>query len=137
MALDLGLVDPANRAAVLVNLVADLEKRKYAMTVGEVGLPYLLRALADAGRSDVVFALNNQTESPGYGYQLKMGATALPETWNDNRDNSQIQFMLCVPPRKNRERMETGRPASDDACHYPAKFDGNYLCPDEKRQIHH
>jgi len=94
MALDLGLVEPANRAAVVANLVSDLEKRKYAMTVGEVGLPYLLRALADAGRSDVVFALNNQTESPGYGYQLKMGATALPETWNDNRDNSQIQFML-------------------------------------------
>jgi hypothetical protein len=94
LALDLGLVEAASRAAVLKNLVGDLERRKYVLTVGEVGLPYLLRALATAGRSDVIFAVNNQTECPGYGYQLKMGATALPETWNANRDNSQIQFML-------------------------------------------
>jgi hypothetical protein len=94
LALDLGLVEAANRAAVLKNLVGDLEQRKYVLTVGEVGLPYLIRALASAGRSDVIFAVNNQTEGPGYGYQLKMGATALPETWNANRDNSQIQFIL-------------------------------------------
>jgi alpha-L-rhamnosidase len=92
--LALGLAAPANRLAVLTNLVADIEKRDYAMTVGEVCLPYLLQALAGAGRSDVVFAMNNQARHPGYGYQLKMGATALCETWNADRDNSQIQFML-------------------------------------------
>jgi alpha-L-rhamnosidase len=94
VALALNLVEPIPRADVLANLVADLEKRNYAMTVGEVGLPYLLRALAQAGRSDIIFAINNQTENPGYGYQLKMGATALCETWDAGRDNSQIQFML-------------------------------------------
>jgi hypothetical protein len=57
-------------------------------------LPYLLRALAQAGRSDVIFAINNQTDKPGYGYQLKMGATALCETWNAGNDNTQSQFML-------------------------------------------
>jgi hypothetical protein len=94
VALALGLSEPANRAAVLANLIADLEKRNYAMTVGEAGLPYLLRALAEAGRSDTIFSMNNQSDNPGYGYQLKMGATALCETWNAGRDNSQIQFML-------------------------------------------
>jgi hypothetical protein len=93
-ALDLGLVQPANRAAVLDNLLSDLKSRKYAMTVGEIGLPYLLRALASAGRSDVIYAINNQTDNPGYGYQLKMGATALCETWDANHDNCQIQLML-------------------------------------------
>ncbi|MBC8096030.1 MAG: family 78 glycoside hydrolase catalytic domain [Akkermansiaceae bacterium] len=93
-ALALDLVAPENRPAVLAHLVADIEKRDYALTVGEVCLPYLLRALAGAGRSDVVFAMNNQSKHPGYGYQLKMGATALCETWNAHRDNSQIQFML-------------------------------------------
>jgi hypothetical protein len=93
-ALDLGLVEPAHRAAVLANLVADLKNGKYAMTVGEIGLPYMLRALASGGRSDVIYLINNQTENPGYGYQLKMGATALCETWDANRDNSQIQLML-------------------------------------------
>jgi alpha-L-rhamnosidase len=93
-ALDLGLVLPAHRAAVLDNLLGDLKARKYAMTVGEIGLPYMLRALASAGRSDIVYAINNQTDNPGYGYQLKMGATALCETWDGNRDNCQIQLML-------------------------------------------
>jgi hypothetical protein len=93
-ALDLGLVEPAHRDAVLDNLVADLKNGKYAMTVGEIGLPYMLRALASGGRSDVIYLINNQTDNPGYGYQLKMGATALCETWDANRDNSQIQLML-------------------------------------------
>ena len=93
-ALDLGLVQPPNRAAVLDNLLGDLKDRNYAMTVGEIGLPYMLRALASAGRSDIVYAINNQTDHPGYGYQLKMGATALCETWDANRDNCQIQLIL-------------------------------------------
>jgi alpha-L-rhamnosidase len=94
MALVMGLVDPANRKAVLDNLVADIEKRNYENTTGEVGMRYVLRALADGGRSDVVFRMNNQDGLPGYGYQLKMGATALTETWDAYRDNSQNQFML-------------------------------------------
>jgi hypothetical protein len=94
IALVMGLVDPASRQAVLDNLVADLEKRQYTLTVGEVGLEYLFRALADGGRSDVIYAMNNQSDRPGYGYQLKMGATALCECWDAHRDNSQNQFML-------------------------------------------
>jgi hypothetical protein len=94
MALDLGLVESTNREAVLQHIVDDLAQQHYAMTIGEVGLPYLLRALAAGGRSDVIFDMANQTEYPGYGYQLKMGATALPETWNAGRDNTQIQFIL-------------------------------------------
>jgi hypothetical protein len=94
MALDLGLVEPANQPAVVQHIVDNLAQHHYAMIVGEVGLPYLLRALAAGGRSDVIGDMANQTEYPGYGYQLKMGATALPETWNAGRDNTQIQFML-------------------------------------------
>ncbi len=94
MALDTGLVAPVNRQAVVNNLVADLEQHKQTMTVGEVCLPYMLRALAGAGRSDVIYAINNQSETPGYGYQLKKGATALCETWEAAPDNSQNQFML-------------------------------------------
>lgn len=94
MALVLGLAAPDHRAEVLKNLVADIEKRNYENTTGEVGMRYMLRALADGGRSDVVYRMNNQDQEPGYGYQLKMGATALPETWDAYKDNSQNQFML-------------------------------------------
>jgi alpha-L-rhamnosidase len=93
MALDLGLVEPTKRPAVFQHIVEDLAQQHYAMTIGEVGLPYLLRALAAGGRSDVIHDMANQTEYPGYGYQSKMGATALPE-WNGGRNNTQIQFIL-------------------------------------------
>jgi hypothetical protein len=38
--------------------------------------------------------MNNQSEKPGYGYQLKMGATSLTEAWNAARGSSQNHFML-------------------------------------------
>jgi hypothetical protein len=88
------LAEPANRQAVLNAIVDDVQKRGNALTAGDVGYRYLLRALADGGRSDVVFAMNNQTDAPGYGYQLKMGATSLTEAWNAERSASQNHFML-------------------------------------------
>ena len=54
----------------------------------------MLRALAGGGRSDVIFDMNNQSEKPGYGYQLKMGATSLTEAWNADKRSSQNHFML-------------------------------------------
>ena len=65
-----------------------------ALTTGDVGYRYLLRALADGGRSDVIFALNNQPDKPGYGYQLAQGATSLTEAWNADPRSSQNHFML-------------------------------------------
>ena len=90
----LGLCVPANRAAVLEAIVRDVRAHGNAMTAGDVGYRYLLRALADGGRSDVVFDMVNQSEKPGYGYQLKMGATSLTEAWDAGRDSSQNHFML-------------------------------------------
>jgi hypothetical protein len=94
MALAMGLAEPSAREVVVNNLVADIERRKYENTTGEVGMRYLFEALAAGGRSDVAYRMNNQDLQPGYGYQLKMGATALAETWDAWRDNSQNQFML-------------------------------------------
>ena len=90
----MGLCDPTNRAAVLEAVVRDVRARGNALTAGDVGYRYLLRALADGGRSDVIFDLNHQSEKPGYGYQLKKGATSLTEAWNAGRSSSQNHFML-------------------------------------------
>ena len=90
----MGLCDPANRAAVLEAVVRDVRARGNALTAGDVGYRYLLRALADGGRSDVIFDLNHQSEKPGYGFQLKKGATSLTEAWNAGRSSSQNHFML-------------------------------------------
>jgi alpha-L-rhamnosidase len=92
MPLVLGITEPGHREAVLQNIVADVQAK--GLTAGDVGYRYLLRALADGGRSDVIFTLNNQSEKPGYGYQLKMGATSLTEAWDAARGPSQNHFML-------------------------------------------
>lgn len=86
------ICEPEHRAAVLGNIVADVQKNN--LTAGDVGYRYLLRALAQGGRSDVIYAMNNQFEKPGYGYQLKMGATSLTEAWDARRNASQNHFML-------------------------------------------
>ena len=90
----MGLCEPANRAAVLEAIVADVRRRGNALTAGDVGYRYLLRALAEGGRSDVIFDINNQSDKPGYGMQLKKGATSLTEAWDAGRDSSQNHFML-------------------------------------------
>ncbi len=92
IALQMNLVEPVRRAAVLDALVRDV--REKGLTAGDVGYRYVLRALADNGRSDVIFEMTNQSERPGYGYQLKMGATSLTEAWDARRTSSQNHFML-------------------------------------------
>ncbi|MGH8023090.1 MAG: alpha-L-rhamnosidase C-terminal domain-containing protein, partial [Limisphaerales bacterium] len=118
MPLVMGLVAPSNRASVLQAIVRDVGSRDDALTSGDVGYRYLLQALAthgnhvrlqlgfdgsghyvmrllpEGGRSDMIFAMNNQTNKPGYGYQLARGATSLTESWNARRGSSQDHFML-------------------------------------------
>lgn len=86
------LVPRSDREAVLAHVVEDVEKN--GMTAGDVGYRYLLCALSEGGRSDVIHALNNQSDKPGYGMQLKRGATALTEAWDALPSSSQNHFML-------------------------------------------
>lgn len=90
--LDMGMVPEENRAEVLGSLVKRLQAD--GLKAGEIGFPYLLRALANGGRSDVIFAMINQTDKPGYGFQLNYGATSLPEDWDYKPSSSQNHFML-------------------------------------------
>lgn len=92
MPLVLDMVEPEHRASVLASLVKDVQER--GLTAGDVGYRYLLRALADHGRSDVIYAMNNQSEKPGYGLQLQRGATSLTEAWDASAGSSQNHFML-------------------------------------------
>jgi alpha-L-rhamnosidase len=84
------ICEPSNRAVVVDAIVQDV--RKNGLTAGDVGYRYLLRALADGGRSDVIFEMNNQTNKPGYGMQLAKGKTSLTEAWDGG--SSQDHFML-------------------------------------------
>jgi hypothetical protein len=90
----LGMVEPADRPRVLAALVRDVAQHAGEMTTGDIGYRYLLQALAQGGRSDVVYRMINQDDKPGYGYMLKEGATSLTETWDASRSASWDHFML-------------------------------------------
>ncbi len=94
MPLVLGLVPSGQESRVLENLVADIRKRGNHVSAGDVGFHYVVRALTDAGRSDVLYDILSTTDSPSYAYQLSRGATTLTEAWNANPNTSQNHFML-------------------------------------------
>jgi len=77
----MGLVESGDKPSVINNIVKDLKARNNALTAGDIGFRYLVQVLDDAGRSDIVYAMNNRSDVPGYGYQLAHGATSLTESW--------------------------------------------------------
>ncbi len=81
MSLYMGLVPDGERDRVLASLVADIEGRGFALTAGDIGYRYVLCALLEGGRSDVIYNMNSRYDVPGYGWQLTHGATALTESW--------------------------------------------------------
>lgn len=89
MALCAEVVPQADRAALVAEIVADLQKRGWQQTPGDVGHVYLIRALAEAGRSDVLHRVYARDGLGSYGGILKKGLTSLPETWDAMMDGSQ------------------------------------------------
>jgi alpha-L-rhamnosidase len=89
MALCAGLVAPADRALLVEDIIADLEKRGWQQTPGDVGHVYFIRALAEAGRSDILHRVYSRTGLGSYGGILAKGLTSLPETWDAMMDGSQ------------------------------------------------
>jgi hypothetical protein len=82
MALCAGLVPEQDKSAVLQAIIGDLEKRDYQQTSGDAGHLFFIRALAQAGRSDILHKVYSRTGLGSYGGILAKGLTAMPETWD-------------------------------------------------------
>ena len=90
----LGMVPEGERARVLAALVADIEAHGVRLTTGDVGNRYLFRVLADNGLNELMYAMHNHEDTPGYGFQLKYGATTLTEQWDPRQGSSWNHFMM-------------------------------------------
>jgi hypothetical protein len=77
----LGIPDEADREKIFENLVDSIIADNKALTAGDVGFHYLVEALTRGGAAQLMFDMINRDDVPGYGYQLKKGATALTESW--------------------------------------------------------
>jgi hypothetical protein len=76
-----GLVDDTNKIKVLENLVNSIYANGKKLTAGDIGFHYLVKALTDGNKSQLLFEMNARDDVPGYGFQLKKDATALTESW--------------------------------------------------------
>lgn len=94
VSLFLEMVEPEYRQAVLDNLVADVRNRGNRLTTGDVGNRYLYQALARNSYNDVMYALHNHHDTPGYGFQISFGLTTLTEQWDPRNGNSWNHFMM-------------------------------------------
>lgn len=94
MPLSVGLVAEKNKKAVVKNLVDSIYAGNKALTAGDIGFHFLINALDEAGASQLIYEMNNRDDVPGYGFQLKKGATALTESWPALENVSNNHLML-------------------------------------------
>jgi len=94
MPLCIGLVDPSDKEVVLKNLVDSIYANNKALTAGDIGFHFLIKALDDGGKSQLIYDMNNRDDVPGYGFQLRKGATALTESWPALENVSNNHLML-------------------------------------------
>lgn len=90
----LDMVPEAHRQAVIDNLLSDIEQHGWRLTTGDVGNRYLFQTLARNGLNEVMYRMHNHEEAPGYGFQLKYGATTLTEQWDPRQGSSWNHFMM-------------------------------------------
>jgi alpha-L-rhamnosidase len=87
-----GLVEPENRARVLKNLVAAVEKTNGHIDTGILGAKYILNTLTDNERADVACRMASQKDLPSWGWWLEQGATTLWENWNGSESRNHIMY---------------------------------------------
>ncbi|MDD4191972.1 MAG: family 78 glycoside hydrolase catalytic domain [Mangrovibacterium sp.] len=89
-----GLVDEPYKNKVMQNLENSIRAQGNPLTAGDIGFHYLVEALTDGGKSQLLYEMNARDDVPGYGFQLKKGATSLTESWPALENVSNNHLML-------------------------------------------
>jgi hypothetical protein len=82
------------RSSLIEKLAADVRAKGNHTSAGDVGYTYVVSALLNAGKSDVLFDMAKEPTAPSYAGQLANGATSLTEAWDANPHSSQNHLML-------------------------------------------
>lgn len=94
MSLYTGILPEQDYDKVFNNLIDSIIQNDYALTAGDIGYHFLVRVLSENGRSDILYKMNNRSDKPGYGLQIKKGATSLTESWSARPNVSNLHMML-------------------------------------------
>jgi hypothetical protein len=92
--LSMGIVKDKYREKVLQNLVDSILLNNKILTAGDIGFHYLIDALTKGNQTQLIYDMNNRDDVPGYGYQIRKGATAMTESWEALREKSNNHMML-------------------------------------------
>jgi hypothetical protein len=90
----IGLVDVQFKDRVIENLADSIRANDNQLTAGDIGYRFLVEALASGGKSQLLYEMNIREDVPGYGYQLRKGATSLTESWPALENVSNNHLML-------------------------------------------
>lgn len=97
IALFAGVPPPELREAVWKRLEHEiLVVRGGHIHAGITGGSVLFQLLMESGRDDLIFAMVNRTDPPGWGAMLRSGATTFWETWNARADSLLHSSFLFV-----------------------------------------
>jgi alpha-L-rhamnosidase len=98
LALAFGLAPAEQRDALIANLVDDIMVKHHGhLSVGLIGMQWLMQTLTDAGRPDVAWTIATQSTRPSWGYMLSKGATTIWERWDyDTRDPGMNSEALLI-----------------------------------------
>lgn len=82
LALKLGLLPDRLVHFVQKKLAENIESHQNHLTTGFVGTQWLLPVLEDMGRTDLAYAVLEQTTQPSWGYMMSRHTTTIWETWD-------------------------------------------------------
>jgi alpha-L-rhamnosidase len=91
LALHMGLLPEALRAAAAEHLVRTIEEKNWHLSTGFVGVGYLCPVLTEAGYPDVAYRLLNNETYPSWGYTIRNGATTIWERWDGWTEDNGFQ----------------------------------------------
>jgi hypothetical protein len=91
----LKMVPEGDYQAVLQHLIDDVKAHGTRLTTGDVGNRYLFSVLIENNQRELLYAMLNHDDVPGYGYQIKKGHTTLTEQWNPDMGASMNHFMMA------------------------------------------
>lgn len=82
--LALGLLDGEEKLKARKRLVKAVTNYNYRVGTGFLSTPFLLGALTEADEAETAYKMLENTEKPGWLYEVLNGATTVWETWEGN-----------------------------------------------------
>ena len=92
MALSFGIVPRDRLVAARARLVASVNEADGKTRMGVLGMKHAFRALSEAGRSELAFAMITHPGSPSPADWARKGGTALWEDWSDGASRNHVMF---------------------------------------------